>query len=757
MLLHVRCVLPTRGVTALTSSYFGQFPLYELINLTEPFVDDLYPLRSSTSMLSDIPDDALSRLGASSTELSSDALQRSSSGNPKIRIPRLGTAPVSVHRQRTSRACAPCHQRKTKCDGQKPQCNQCCRLAIPCTYVGSKRERQKWALESVQAKIQSYESLLQRIITDSSEDPEKFKLVEELIARHFEGAPTILAPLLELGSPVDRSPSLPKHGLSLYRMFAAWTSNTRSEAQPLVQKPVIQITGIHHWTLLVNNETASHLLSLYFTWENPTWQLIDRDMFVRDLECGHGKFCSALLVTVLLFFGCSLSYNLDKITDRREEKLLSKKLYAEIQRLWELEKQLESLPTAQSSILIGLLCCTFGLDRFGTQYIMHGAQLCLDLGLQEEHPSYFYDDSTDEDGHLARCHKLVSWAVYDVQGLASQVYRKVPAWKEPPPVKFSPIEAAGLDAGAEWSPYPFTIPISQPFFFTAACFRSDLVTIVHQIAKFALRFPDAVMTGDDWEYGHQLHQRLLQWKATLPPVLLLEQNTTPHVICLHEYYHATVASICQVFCANLGSTDNQIPNPDEFDPYTIMSQALDSMGSLILLFKRCHGWKSLPVVMLHYLCVAGVHSVSKLDAYEPKWSHVLEGCVVGLWYMSLGWGRLCTAFLRTIELVLKQSNPDPSLVPSRVVAIFRQLNMGDLWTVTDISSLAADYVVHHPITQSELGASPRAAYRSQGLQTLINDMDNLSINLSSESPESLSSVKDPYDSRSSGSPDMRDF
>ena len=132
-------------------------------------------------MLSDPTDGAVSRLGAPSTEPSSDVIQPSSMGNPKIRIPRLRTAPVTTHRPRISRACAPCHQRKTKCDGQKPQCKQCRQLAIPCTYVGSKRERQKCALASVQARVQSYESLLQQIITESSEDPSKFKLIEELI------------------------------------------------------------------------------------------------------------------------------------------------------------------------------------------------------------------------------------------------------------------------------------------------------------------------------------------------------------------------------------------------------------------------------------------------------------------------------------------------------------------------------------------------------------------------------------------------
>ncbi|KAB8229840.1 putative C6 transcription factor [Aspergillus alliaceus] len=690
-------------------------------------------------MLSDSTDGAITPLGAS-TERSSGSSQISSVGIPKVRIPRLGTASIRTVRQRTSRACAACRDKKTKCDGQKPECSQCRQLRIPCSYVGSKRERQRGALESVQAKIQSYESLLQRIIVESSEDPSKSKLIEELIYKHFEGSPTILAPLLELGSPLDKTPSLPKHGLSLYRMLAAWTSYTRSELQPLVQRPFIQVTAIHHWTSLTDNDTASHLLSFYFTWENPTWQLIDQYSFVRDLERGHGKFCSPLLVAALLFFGCSLSYNLDKITDRREEKLLSRKLYSEIQRLWEVEKHNASLPTAQSSIMIGLLCCTFGLDRIGTQYIMHGAQLCLDLGLDQESPQYIYGDSPDEGGYLSRCHKLVSWAVYDVQGLASQVYRKVPAWKAPPPVRFSPVEAASLDAGVEWSSYPFTIPTAQPFFFTAACFRADLVTIVHKIAKLALEFPNSVMSSDHWEYGKQLHRELLQWKSSLPPPLLLQQNTTPHIICLHQYYHATIASLCQIFCANLSSTGGEIPNPETFDPYTIMSQALDTMGSLILLFKRCHGWKSLPVVMLHYFCVAGVHSISKLNLEDLKWSYVLEDCVVGLWHMSLGWGRLCTAFLRTIELVLNQSKPDPSLVPPRVAEIFRNMNKGDLWTVTDISSLAADYIVHHVPTRHLSQANPWSAFKSQGLQNLINDMDNLSIKQRLEPLEKKSPV-----------------
>ena len=52
----------------------------------------------------------------------------------------------------------------------------------------------------------------------------------------------------------------------------------------LLQQPPVKTTSIEYWTTLVDNDVASHLLSLYFTWENPTWQLIDQTLFVHDLQ-----------------------------------------------------------------------------------------------------------------------------------------------------------------------------------------------------------------------------------------------------------------------------------------------------------------------------------------------------------------------------------------------------------------------------------------------------------------------------------------
>lgn len=102
-------------------------------------------------------------------------------------------------------------------------------------------------------------------------------------------------------------------------------------------------------------------------------------------------------------------------TDRRQEKALSQKLYDEIVRLWELEKERLDVPTLLSGILLGLLCCTFGTDRLGIGLVMRGASLYYRLGLHKEGAPYFDCVNKDLKISMVRAQKLISWGIFDVQ------------------------------------------------------------------------------------------------------------------------------------------------------------------------------------------------------------------------------------------------------------------------------------------------------------------------------------------------------
>lgn len=114
----------------------------------------------------------------------------------------------------------------------------------------------------------------------------------------------------------------------------------------------------------------------------------------------------------------------------------------------------------------------------------------------------------------------------------AQVYRKGPVWLERPLVRFEAEEAAALDEGIDWSPYPFMAPAYPALYFTASYARSELVEIVHQIALFAQRFPASPIGPDEWKYGWDLYRRLLHWRANMPAVLSTGTTPCPHILCL---------------------------------------------------------------------------------------------------------------------------------------------------------------------------------------------------------------------------------
>jgi len=121
--------------------------------------------------------------------------------------------------------------------------------------------------------------------------------------KHFQKSPEIFGDLLASDSLKRNHISMPSSRISLGHMFFDSISEDAKLQQPILKEPPIQVNSIEFWTSLMANDAASHLLSFYFTWENPTWNLIDQDMFLQDLGNHNGRYCSRLLVHVLLFFG----------------------------------------------------------------------------------------------------------------------------------------------------------------------------------------------------------------------------------------------------------------------------------------------------------------------------------------------------------------------------------------------------------------------------------------------------------------------
>ncbi|KAI3058356.1 transcriptional regulator family: Fungal Specific TF [Aspergillus niger] len=78
----------------------------------------------------------------------------------KVAIPRITCASNQSQVRRCARACGPCRQRKTKCDGNKPVCRPCVDHNVSCFYADVKRVHDRKQLSVLQRKIEQYERLL---------------------------------------------------------------------------------------------------------------------------------------------------------------------------------------------------------------------------------------------------------------------------------------------------------------------------------------------------------------------------------------------------------------------------------------------------------------------------------------------------------------------------------------------------------------------------------------------------------------------
>ena len=100
---------------------------------------------------------------------------------PGLPIARSAGTPFErPERARTSHACEPCRERKTKCDGERPSCRRCLHTGTGCFYGYGKGWRKKKTAEDLTAtsrRLARYEALLNDIMPHVS--PNVAAMIEE--------------------------------------------------------------------------------------------------------------------------------------------------------------------------------------------------------------------------------------------------------------------------------------------------------------------------------------------------------------------------------------------------------------------------------------------------------------------------------------------------------------------------------------------------------------------------------------------------
>lgn len=77
---------------------------------------------------------------------------------------------------------------------------------------------------------------------------------------------------------------------------------SRITLESLVDIPLFQVPA-KPWTNVTDDDNlVSHLISLYFTWDHPCWQLVDQKVFLLHMKTGDlgSQYCTPFLVNSIL-------------------------------------------------------------------------------------------------------------------------------------------------------------------------------------------------------------------------------------------------------------------------------------------------------------------------------------------------------------------------------------------------------------------------------------------------------------------------
>ncbi|KAJ5509544.1 hypothetical protein N7527_011687, partial [Penicillium freii] len=290
-----------------------------------------------------------------------------------------------------------------------------------------------------------------------------------------------------------------------------------------------------------------HLLNLYFTWQDPSFHVVDREMFEKGKIAWDGREVTPFYSEALCYAMCSLGaafetrYHPSFVTF---PKSLGEFFGDRVKELLEIELDSPCVATVQALVILSSHEIGVGSDTRGWLYSGMALRLAFDLALHIDLSPYVARGSvTAADAELRR---TVFWAAYMVDHLVG-FYLGRPFYTNMEDVTVKkPNDDVDYQAPCKWTPYASPIPFDN---------NSGLYDCVGAVSRQEVSLCELMAPCGYFLYGtagiprallQQLNAncvaKLLNWKAQLPSFLQIDLNNhtspyLPHVLLLHMQYY----------------------------------------------------------------------------------------------------------------------------------------------------------------------------------------------------------------------------
>ncbi|CAG8925675.1 unnamed protein product [Penicillium salamii] len=291
-----------------------------------------------------------------------------------------------------------------------------------------------------------------------------------------------------------------------------------------------------------------HLLNLYFTWQDPSFHVTDRQMFEKGRSAYLRREKTPFYSEALFYAMCSLGaafetrYHPSFVTF---PKSLGEFLGDRAKTLLETELDTPSVATVQALVILSSYEIGVGSDTRGWLYSGMALRLAFDLALHIDLSSHVARGSiTDADAKLRR---TVFWAAYMVDQLVG-FYLGRPFYTNMEDVTVAkPDGSVQHQQPHNWTPYASPIPFANNSLESGDCVEAvsrQEILLCELMAPcgYFLYGTAGIPRSKLQSLNERIVTKLLGWKAQLPSSLQIDLNDhtsqyLPHVLLLHMQYY----------------------------------------------------------------------------------------------------------------------------------------------------------------------------------------------------------------------------
>ncbi|KAH8891703.1 hypothetical protein GQ53DRAFT_720376 [Thozetella sp. PMI_491] len=482
-------------------------------------------------------------------------------------------------------ACETCRKKKSKCTGERPQCQPCATRGTECHYEtvatethSQARKRKFDDLRSQNTVLQDLYNLLRTVSDEQSREIlEKVRsgVEPETLVRVLQGSnsPVQLeaVPDGKLCYEFPYIPVMPEYLISpdnaylraqIYdtsalgpyasRVAPPGGKSVTEDESPLYQKPFHLATIVderfenvtaQRWTTVISdNQLLANLLNAYFMHAYPAFPAFQKDLFLDDMVTGQTQFCSSLLVNAVLAHACHCYRPLSNRSNHWTSQSLAYRFVVEAKRLWDIEDHAgPKLTTIQAAIVLNVIYNSNGTDRIGTTLLQRAVVMADSMEI-------FTKPSQANSEEMARSRQFTAWCLFIWQVMHGYYFFKAPLIERPPAFAL-PDPDAGKDwYGEIWVRYSESnslLRVNLPHLFKA---WADLRVIINDIS-IVLFGERQVQGGAQGKLAANqvayFRSALESWYQHLPGPMRPEQIALPFQIRLHMEYCSTLHALFQ--------------------------------------------------------------------------------------------------------------------------------------------------------------------------------------------------------------------